>query len=101
MERTPPPFAIQLLLGSLFILFLSIILFAKRGCSPLTLCGIKMADSKNKIISDLKERIEFFNNEYHRLKAQSVFENSPTQKFHFEQNMKEALKQKENAETLL
>ena len=37
MEPTPSPFAIRLFLGSLFILFLSIILFAKRGCSPQTL----------------------------------------------------------------
>ncbi len=33
-KSTPLSFAIRLFLGSLFILFLSIILFAKRGCSP-------------------------------------------------------------------
>ena len=33
-KPTPPSFVIQLFLGSLFILFLSINLFAKRGCSP-------------------------------------------------------------------
>ena len=33
----PMSFAIRLFLGSLFILFLSITLFAKRGCSPQTL----------------------------------------------------------------
>ncbi len=33
VEPTPLSFAIQLFLGSLLILFLTIILFAKRGCS--------------------------------------------------------------------
>ena len=44
VETTPLPFVIQLFSGSLFILFLSIILFAKQGCSPQTLCvtGLKM-----------------------------------------------------------
>jgi len=37
VEPTPLTFAIQLFLVSLFILFLSIILFAKRGSSPQTL----------------------------------------------------------------
>ncbi|ODS30833.1 MAG: hypothetical protein SCARUB_04043 [Candidatus Scalindua rubra] len=37
VEPTPPPFVIRLFLGSLFILFLSIILFAKRGSSPQSL----------------------------------------------------------------
>ncbi len=36
MEPTPPPFVIRLYSGSLYSLFLSIILFAKRGCSPQT-----------------------------------------------------------------
>jgi hypothetical protein len=35
VESTPPPFAILLSSGSLFILLSSIILFAKRGRSPL------------------------------------------------------------------
>ena len=37
VEPTPLSFAVLLFLGSLFILFLSIILFAKRGSSPQTL----------------------------------------------------------------
>lgn len=37
VEPTPLPFAIRLFLDSLFILVLSIILFAKRGSSPQTL----------------------------------------------------------------
>ncbi len=37
VEPTPLPFAIQLSLDSFFILFLSIILIAKRGSSPQTL----------------------------------------------------------------
>jgi hypothetical protein len=34
VEPTPPSFVIRLYLDSVFILFLSIILFAKWGCSP-------------------------------------------------------------------
>ncbi len=41
MEPTPLSFAIQLFLGSLFILFLYVILFAKRGCSPRRWDGIR------------------------------------------------------------
>ncbi len=43
MEPTPPSFVIRLFSGSLFTLFLSIVLFAKRGCSPQTL-GDKSMD---------------------------------------------------------
>jgi hypothetical protein len=60
-----------------------------------------MKISKDKNISELKERIKFFHNEYHRLRAESVLENNPSAKYGIEQNMKEALIQKENAEKLL
>jgi hypothetical protein len=52
VEPTPPPFAIRLLLGSLFVLFLSIILFTIRGCSPQTLCArnIKMSATAGKLL---------------------------------------------------
>lgn len=60
-----------------------------------------MNEIKNKETSELEEKISFFNNEYHRLRAESVMENNPTTKSSIEKNMKEALAQKEEAETLL
>ena len=60
-----------------------------------------MKKSKDKNISELKERIKFFHSEYHRLRTESVLENNPSAKYGIVQNMKEALMQKENAEKLL
>jgi hypothetical protein len=60
-----------------------------------------MKKSKDKNISELKKRIKFFHNEFYRLRTESVLENNPSTKYGIEQNMKEALMQKENAEKLL
>ncbi len=46
VEPTPMSFVIRLFLGSLFILSLSILLFAKRGSSPQTL-GPQQKEGKN------------------------------------------------------
>ncbi len=46
VEPTPPSFAIRLYSGSLFILFLSINLFAKRGCSPRRCGGKKLINKQ-------------------------------------------------------
>lgn len=60
-----------------------------------------MKEIENIKSSELKERIEFFHNEYHRLRTESVMENNPTTKHSIEKNMQEALAQKESAENLL
>ena len=60
-----------------------------------------MKKSKDKNTSELKERIKLFQNEFHRLRTESVLEKNPSAKCGIEQNMKEALMQKENAEKLI
>jgi hypothetical protein len=50
---------------------------------------------------ELNEKIEFFNNEYHRLKAESVIESNPTVRYRIEKNMQEALAELENTKKLL
>lgn len=55
----------------------------------------------NWLSSELNERIEFINNEYHRLKAESVIESNPIAKYRIEKNMKEALREIENTKKLL
>jgi len=52
-------------------------------------------------ISKFKEMIEFFEGEYHRLRTEFVLENNPTRKYNIEQNIKEALRRKEEAENAL
>lgn len=60
-----------------------------------------MKEIKNIKASEVEERIAFFHNEYHRLRAESVLENNPITKHSIEKNMQEALSQKESAENLL
>ncbi|NOQ16353.1 MAG: hypothetical protein GQ581_04770 [Methyloprofundus sp.] len=62
---------------------------------------IKMNEIKNNEVSELEEKIGFFNNHYHRLCTESVMEMNPIAKYSIEKNMKEALAQKEEAENIL
>jgi hypothetical protein len=55
----------------------------------------------SRLESELNEKIEFFDNEYHRLKAESVIESSPTARYRIEKNMQEALSEVENTKKLL
>jgi len=55
----------------------------------------------SRLESELNEKIEFFDNEYHRLKAESVIESSPTARYRIEKNMQDALSEVENTKKLL
>jgi hypothetical protein len=63
--------------------------------------GIILPIETSGLESELNEKIEFFENEHHRLKVELLIESRPTARYHIAKNMREALAEVENTKKLL